>query len=326
MEVIRIGLVGFGGWPQQAYAPLLKELPGVRVIAAAARSEQTRNLARETFGDDIAVTSDYRQVLEADDIDALMIALPNALHAEALLAAAKFNKHVFFEPPAANDPEMATRVLDTLEQCTGIVQADLELRCLPVLEAVRDQISGGIIGSPRMAKIRLWCDWGYQGGPWFKEAQGQSFFHWLGHWYLDVLDLIFGKPATRVTVLGGHASNGTLMDHGWVSLEYPGGLLGQFEFNLTLPQETVIEVNMACARGELWADLKTGKWKYRGEAGEWYEEHSPASEPVCGFEGMRESIYEFITAIRTSKPPRAGLEVARRVQLSAQLCVDAELV
>ena len=326
MEVIHIGLVGFGAWPRRAYAPLLEEHPAARVVAVAARSERSREAARETFGDDIAVTGDYRQLLESGDVDALMIALPNALHAEALQAAAKSNKHIFFEPPLADDAETAEQVLDALEQCTGIVQADLELGCLPVLEAVRGRISAAGLGPPRMAKIRLWCDWRYPGGAGVEETQGKSFFHWLGHWYLDVLECICGEPATRATVLGGRASGGTLIDHGWALLQYPGGLLGQFEFNLTMPQDTVIDLNIACARGELWADLKTGRWKWRDEAGPWRDEHSPASEPVHGFEGMRESINEFITAIRTGKPPRADLDVARRVQQSAQLCADAEPV
>ena len=326
MNVIRIGLVGFGDWPQQAYAPLLGELPDVNVVSVAAGSEKTLDLARRTFGEGIVATCDYRRILEAGDVDALMIALPNALHAEALLAAATSNKHVFFEPPIAIDPETARHVLNALEQCTGIVQADLELRCLPVLEAIQARISQGILGSPRMAGIHLGCDWGFKGGPWFDEVQQQSFFHWLGHWYLDVLDLICGQPATRASVLGGHAYNGSLMDHGWASLEYPGGFLGQFEFNLTLPAGTVIELDVACTRGELRADLETGTWEWRDESGNWQREHAPASEPVCGFVGMRESINDFVTAIRTDKPPRADLEVAGRVQQSAQCCVDAESV
>ncbi len=326
MEEIRIGLIGFGGWPQQAYTPLLKELSGVRVAGVAANSEETLNLAHKTFGEGIVTTCDYRRLLEAGDVDALMIALPNALHVEVLLAAAKSNKHIFFEPPIATDPETAKHVLDALEQCSGIVQVDLELRYLPVLEAIHAQISGGILGLPRTAKIRLWCNWGYAGGQWFEEVQRQSVFHWLGHWYLDVLDVIFGEAATRAGVLGGHASNGTLMDHGWASLEYPGGLLGQFEFNLTLPQGTVIELDISCANGELWADLKTGKWKWRGEDGSWQQEYTPASKPVCGFEGMRESMNGFVVAVRTGQPSHAGLEVAGRVQQSAQVCVDAEFV
>lgn len=325
MDTIRVGLIGFGGWSQEAYAPVLKELHGVQVVAVAARSAETLALARKTLGEEIAITTDYAKLLEADDVDAVMIALPNALHAEVLLAAAQANKHVFFEPPVANDPETAERILGALDTTDGIVQADFELRCLPMLEAIRVQMSEGNLGSPRMAKIRLWCNWGYNGGPWIDEVQGQNFFQWLGHWYLDVLDVVFGEPATQATVLAGHASNGTLMDYGWASLEYPGRSFGQFEFNLTLPQDTIIELVVACERGELSADLKAGRWKWRGEIGGWREEHAPASEPVYGFEGMRESISEFFTAIRTGRSPRANLEVVRRVQHAVQLCADAHV-
>jgi predicted dehydrogenase len=325
MKTIRVALIGFGVWSQEAYSPLLKELHGVQVVAVAARSEKTLALARKTFGEEIDVTTDYAKLLEDDDVDAVMIAVPNALHAEVLLAAAESNKHVFFEPPIAHDPETAQRILGALHTTEGIVQADLELRCLPMLEAIRAQMTERNPGSPRMAKIRLWCNWGYQGGPWIDEVQEQSFFHWLGHWYLDVLDVVFGETATRATVFGGRASNGTLMDYGWASLEYPGRSFGQFEFNLTLPQDTLIELVVACESGEILADLKTGRWKWRGETAGWHEEHSPASEPVYGFEGMRESIADFFTAIRTGKSPRANLEVVRRVQHAAQLCAASRV-
>ena len=323
MEEIRVGIIGFGSWPQQAYAPLLSELQGVRVVSVAAKSDETLSLAHKIFGDRIVTTCNYQQLFAASDIDALMIALPNELHGEALLAAARSGKHIFFEPPVATDPRMAARVLDALSQCSGIVQADLELRYLPVLDAIQARISQGILGIPRMVRVRLCCDWGYSGGEWFDEVQQQDFFHWLGHWYLDVLDVLAGEPATRVAVLGGYAANGNLMDHGWASLEYPGGLLGQFEFNLTLPQGTVVELDISCESGELRADPKTGTWKWRGESGGWHREQTPASTPVCGFEGMRESIHGFVDAIRMGKTPRAGLEVAGRIQDTAQLCVDA---
>ena len=322
-ETIRVGLIGFGGWSQEAYAPVLMELPGIEVVAVAARSEETLALAQKILGEKIAVTTDYGKLLEADDVDAVMIALPNALHDEALLAAAESGKHIFFEPPVADDPVTAERILSALDGSDRIVQADLELRCLPILEAIHALISGGTLGSPRMAKIRLWCNWGYNGGPWIDDVQGQNFFQWLGHWYLDVLDVVFDEPATEATVLGGHASNGTLMDYGWALLKYPGGSFGQFEFNLTLPQDAIIELIVACERGELSADLKTGRWKWRDETGGWREVYSPASEPVYGFEGMRESISEFFTAIRTGRLPRANLEVVRRVHQAVQLCVAA---
>ena len=319
-----VGLIGFGQWARQAYAPLLGEMPQVRVVSIAARSHATRDLAKGAFGSETKTFADYHELLNDSTVDAVLIALPNSLHAPVLQAAAKSNKHLFFEPPVATDPETATEVLDALAASEGVIQADLELRYLPVMDTILACIQSGKIGEPLMAKIRLWCNWGYGGGAWYDEVQGQSFFLWLGCWYLDVLDCIFKRTAIQAAVIGDHHSNGTLMDAGWASLCYSDGGIGQLEFNLVIPQETTIELTVACRSGEITADLQTGQWRWRGEAGDWHLEHSPASTPAYGFVGMRESLQGFFDTIGTGSRPRANVDVMRRVQHAAQLCAEAE--
>ncbi|MCZ6680817.1 MAG: Gfo/Idh/MocA family oxidoreductase [Candidatus Poribacteria bacterium] len=319
-----IGIIGFGQWPQQAYVPLLAEMPQVQVVAVSARSHATRQLAQQTFGAGVKTFDDYHDLLSNQTLDAVLIALPNSLHGAALQAAARSKNHLFFEPPVAETPATAVRVLDTLATSGCVVQADLELRYLPVMDSILQCIRSGRLGEPLMAKIRLWCNWGYAGGSWYDKVQGQSFFLWLGCWYLDVLDCIFEAEAIQASVVGGHHSNGTLMDGGWASLVYAGGGIGQFEFNLVVPQGTAIELTVACREGELAADLETGKWRWRGEAGDWQLEHTPASMPAHGFVGMRESLHGFFDTIHTGGTPRANIDVMRRVQRAAELCVDAE--
>ena len=319
-----VGLIGFGQWARQAYAPLLGEMPQVRVAAVSAQSQITRELAKQTFSTGIKTFADYHELLNDSTVDAVLIALPNSLHTPVLQAAAKTNKHLFFEPPVAVDSETATHVLDALAASKGVVQADLELRYLPVMDSVLACIQSGRIGEPLMAKIRLWCNWGYSGGAWYDEVQGQSFFLWLGCWYLDVLDCIFKRAATHASVVGAHHSNGTLMDAGWASLVYSDGGIGQLEFNLVIPQETTIELTVACRSGEIVADLETGQWRWRGEVGDWHSEHTPASTPAYGFVGMRESLQGFFDTIGAGGCPRASVDVMRRVQHAAQLCAAAE--
>ena len=319
-----VGLIGFGQWARQSYAPLLGEMPQVRIAAVAARSHATRTLAKETFGTETKTFADYHDLLNDPTVDAVLIALPNSLHAPVLQAAARSNKHLFFEPPVAIDSETATHVLDALAASEGVVQADLELRYLPVMENVLACIQSGRVGEPLMAKIRLWCNWGYGGGAWYDEVQEQSFFLWLGCWYLDVLDCIFEQTAVQASVVGGRHSNGTLMDAGWASLVYANGGIGQLEFNLVIPQETVIELIVACQSGEIIADLQTGQWRWRSETGDWHLEHTPASTPAYGFVGMRESLQGFFDTIGAGGRPRASVDVMRRVQHAAQLCADAE--
>ena len=319
-----VGLIGFGQWARQAYAPLLGEIPQVRVVAVAARSHPTRELAKRTFGAETKTFADYHELLNDSTVDAVLIALPNSLHAPVLQAAAKTNKHLFFEPPVTEDPEAATHILDALAASGGVVQADLELRYLPVMDNILACIQSGKVGEPLMAKIRLWCNWGYSGGAWYDEVQGQSFFLWLGCWYLDVLDCVFKQTAVQASVVGGCHSNGTLMDAGWASLVYSDGRIGQLEFNLVIPQETTIELTVACRSGEIVADLETGQWRWRGEVGDWHPEHTPASTPAYGFVGMRESLQGFFDTIGAGGRPRANVDVMRRVQHAAQLCADAE--
>ncbi len=319
-----VGLIGFGQWARQAYAPLLGEMPQVRVVAVSARSHTTRTLAKQTFGVGTKTFADYHDLLNDSTVDAVLIALPNSLHAPALQAATKSNKHLFFEPPVAVDSETASEVLDTLAAGGGVVQADLELRYLPVMDAIVRCIQSGRIGEPLMAKIRLWCNWGYEGGAWYDEVQGQSFFLWLGCWYLDALDCIFRRAAVQASVVGGRHSNGTLMDAGWASLVYAGGGIGQLEFNLVIPQETTIELTVACQSGEIITDLQTGRWRWRAETGDWHPEHAPASAPAYGFVGMRESLQGFFDTIHVGGRPRANVDVMRRVQHAAQLCAGAE--
>lgn len=319
-----IGLIGFGKWARQAYAPLISELPQVRVTAISARSDATRSLAKQTFGAATKAFADYHDLLNDSTVDAVLIALPNSLHAPVLQTAATSGKHLFFEPPVAENSETATRVLDALAASRCAVQADLELRYLPVMENVLSLLQSGTIGEPLMAKIRLWCNWGYGGGEWYDEVQGQSFFLWLGCWYLDALDCIFKQSATQASVVGGRYSNGTLMDAGWASLVYPGGGIGQLEFNLAIPQETSIELTVACQSGEIIADLQTGRWRWRGETGDWHLEHAPASTPSYGFVGMRESLQGFFDTIHAGGHPRANVDVMRRIQHAVQLCADAE--
>lgn len=319
-----VGLIGFGQWARQSYAPLLGEMHQVRVAAVAARSHTTRELAKGEFGAETKTFADYHDLLNYSTVDAVLIALPNSLHAPVLQAAAESKKHLFFEPPVATDAETATEVLNALAVSEGVVQADLELRYLPVMDNVLACIQSGRVGEPLMAKIRLWCNWGYGGGAWYDEVQEQSFFLWLGCWYLDVLDCIFKRTAIQASVVGGRHSNGTLMDAGWASLVYADGGIGQLEFNLVIPQETAIELTVACRSGEIIADLQTGQWRWRGEAGDWHLEHSPASAPTYGFVGMRESLKGFFDAIGVDGRPRANVDVMRRVQHAAQLCAEVE--
>jgi len=257
-------------------------------------------------------------------VQAVMIALPNHLHSEAIEAAAATGKHLFFEPPLGLTATEIRRALHALSFRGGVAQADMELRCLPVMDLVREQLQAETIGKPLMAKARLGCDWGYGGGEWVPEVESQGVFLWLGCWYLDLLDWVYKAAPTTASVVGGYAMNGRVMDYGCATLAFPDQRVGSFEFNLLAMEGTQITLWVAGTEGELEADLLSGGCRWRGRKQPWQEIRRPCSEPVHGFAGMRESISGFVTAVLHARRPRADVEACRRVHETALACTEAE--
>src|SRR5271165_6399573 len=57
--------------------------------------------------------SDYTELLDQADIDAVIVALPNHLHATAAIEALKARKHVLLEKPMAMNAKEAARIVET---------------------------------------------------------------------------------------------------------------------------------------------------------------------------------------------------------------------
>jgi len=321
-EPLNVGLIGFGYWARTAYAPVLKELASVRVAAVAARSDASREEARKTFGADVSTYADFHELIDADNVNAVMVALPGALHADAVEAALKAGKHVFFEPPIALTREATEAALETIGAASSVVQTDLELRYLPVMDAVADLIARGAIGAVRLARISLWCDWGHRGELSKLADDGIAFA--LGPWYLDVLDAVLADMPEEVQLTGGYARNGRFLDHGWAVLRYAGGAVGCFEINLLAPKGDKVHLRVVGDGGEIEADLITGDYRRRGEDGNWTEGSAPPSLPKCGFVGMRECIRDFVDAVTERRAARTTPDVMRRVHEAMLLCAEAE--
>ncbi len=324
MREVNLGIIGLGNWPREAYVPNLKKMPGANVIAVAARTEQTRAFARGEFGQDIATYDDYAGLLGDDDVEAVMIAVPNRLHAEVVSAAAQTGKHLFFEPPIGLNEEEIRSTLAALEATDGIVQIDHEIRCAPVMGELQRRLAEGIIGDPLMARVRLWVDWGFGGRDWVEDVEAQGFFLWLGCWYLDMLDCVFAQAPVRADVAGGQAMNGALTDHGWAILQYPEGRSGAIEFSLINCAGREVSLHVLGSEGEMFAEMWDGILRWRTKDQDWQELSVPCEQPAHGFAGMYESLAGFVGAVAEGTPVLANLDVIRRVHKAVIACSKAE--
>jgi UDP-N-acetyl-2-amino-2-deoxyglucuronate dehydrogenase len=110
------GIIGCG-WVADAHAWGVRALAedGVRLIAVADQDSARAHQLAARFGAP-AVHTDYQQLLQRDDVDAVSICLPDFLHVEAALAAARAGKHILCEKPLALDVAGADTML---AECAG---------------------------------------------------------------------------------------------------------------------------------------------------------------------------------------------------------------
>lgn len=97
---ISIAIIGAGAIATGHHLPNLKRIPGCSVRAIATRSGiKAKQLAKQHGT--AYCTTDYREVLADDGVDAVVIATRHHIHKEIALAAIEAGKHVFVEKPLA---------------------------------------------------------------------------------------------------------------------------------------------------------------------------------------------------------------------------------
>jgi xylose dehydrogenase (NAD/NADP) len=138
---VRWGILGAGWIVQQATSEALRSAEGATLQVAAAR-DLTR---AQSLGASRAVT-DYRSVIEADDVDAIYIALSNEAHLSWILAAVEAGKHVVCEKPLTLSPQDTKLAFDAADQAGVLLVEAVWSRWHPRMERIVELCRTGALG------------------------------------------------------------------------------------------------------------------------------------------------------------------------------------
>ncbi len=153
MARLKVGIVGAGSIAD-LHALGYEKDDRAEIIAVCDRQED-RAIQRALDWGARAYYTDFQEMLENPEIDAVEILTPHYLHAEQVLATLKAGKHVSVERPLALTIEEANQVVRTAEEMGKVLQ--VYEPCLfykPLLDA-RNLIDAGEIGKPTSIRVSM---------------------------------------------------------------------------------------------------------------------------------------------------------------------------
>jgi predicted dehydrogenase len=119
-QTIRVGFVGAGNNTRRHHIPKLKAQPGVELIAVANRTVESGERVAREFGIP-RVHGDWREIIEAKDIDAICIGTWPYMHCEMTLAALAAGKHVLCEARMGMNAAEGRRMLEASRRAPNLI-------------------------------------------------------------------------------------------------------------------------------------------------------------------------------------------------------------
>ncbi|MFC9126494.1 Gfo/Idh/MocA family protein [Streptomyces sp. NPDC057099] len=165
VDTLGVAVIGFGWMGRvhtQAYArvrhhfPRLPLVPELVTVAEEVPGRAEEAAAQFGFA---STTRDWREVAADPRVKAVSITAPNFLHREIGVAMAEAGKHIWIEKPVGLTAEDAGAVADAVAKAGVQGAVGFNYRNAPAVEAARELIASGEIGTVTHVRIRLFSDY-----------------------------------------------------------------------------------------------------------------------------------------------------------------------
>lgn len=153
MKSVRFGIIG-GGLMGRAFAAALgrwseltESAASVRLTAVSSRTIASMSWFEQSFPSVELATTDYRELLAGDAVDAVYVAVPNHLHQQIYCDVLQAGKHLFGEKPFGIDFEANRVISECIEAHPGLlVRCSSEFPFAPAVQMIGSLIESGEIG------------------------------------------------------------------------------------------------------------------------------------------------------------------------------------
>jgi len=331
-DVMRLGVIGCGRIAQVAHFPALEKADGVEVVVVCDQSEEVARSVAGRYGIGSYVT-DAAKVFENQQVEAVLIAVPDRFHRELAEAALRAGKHVLVEKPLASTVDEA-RQLVALQEETGLtLQVGSNKRYDPGLSFARDFVAAGRLGEVR--SFHAWYRIGTirpgveatlfprvfadaqvrQVEAGFKADRARYLMATHGAHIFDTLRYLLGEEVASVTVA--HRDFGR--DQAWsILVTLASGAIGSIDVVVDVPGDGAEGIEIFGSEGQLRVDTHFPFFRRASDVWAYNAAEGSATVPVFAdtdpYERQAEAFARAVRGEAVAKPDAYdGLQAVRLI-------------
>lgn len=225
---LRVGVIGLGFFGER-HARIYSALPGAELIAVCDASRARAHAMGRMLG--VAAVTNAAELLARDDVDAVSICLPDRLHGDVAVAAARAGKAILLEKPLAHDYETARRIVEAVEDASVRLMVGHILRFDPRYVQVHDAAAAERLGQP----IHLRAKRNSTRATAARLGKASSILFYMGVHDVDAMQWICRSPIARV-----YAQKIEVLGHGnedalYAVLNFENGAVGSLDYSWAWP-------------------------------------------------------------------------------------------
>ncbi len=150
---IALGFIGLGGMGQATLRAMMKQ-PDVEVRALCDPYAPHLDQAAALTNGKAAGYSDFRKLLERNDVQGVVVSTPDHWHALATIHACNAKKHVYVEKPLSHGIAEGRAMVEAARKNQCVTQMGIQVRAGENYHRVVDVVRSGVLG--KIHKTRVW--------------------------------------------------------------------------------------------------------------------------------------------------------------------------
>ena len=223
MKKIRTALAGFGSGGRIYNAPIISSVPGFSIEMILTSSPQNIEAAKKDFPD-ARIVSDFSEITESQNIDLVLILLPNHLHFKTAKKALLSGKHVVVEKPFTSTVREADELIQLARERDLLLSVNHNRRYDSDIQTIKKLIDEKKLGEvvefeAHFDRFRNEIKDSWKENP---EIPGSGILYDLGSHLIDQALMLFGNPSEVFADIRSQRTNAKVPDKFEIFLFYPG--------------------------------------------------------------------------------------------------------